>query len=137
MLAVRGPLRTGSLTLAYEPRIFITLNQVPGQSSNSVSYLHRGHFILDLKPTPLWRWFIETRTAYGEYDFSPLSTVIPQTGGTLLPPSQPTLPGAPPVVRDQLVQFAGFKLFYRQDAPLLAPRAVLNLDPSPDLVIYQ
>jgi hypothetical protein len=97
VLAVRGPLRTGSLTLAYEPRIFITLNQVPGQSSNSVSYLHRGHFILDLKPTPLWRWFIETRTAYGEYDFSPLSTVIPQTGGILLPPSQPTLPGAPPV----------------------------------------
>ena len=97
VLAVRGPLRTGSLTLAYEPRIFITVNQVPGQSSNTVSYLHRGHFILDLKPTPLWRWFIETRTAYGEYDFSPLSTVIPQTGGTLLPPAQPTTPTAPPV----------------------------------------
>jgi hypothetical protein len=41
------------------------------------------------------------------------------------------------LVRDQLVQFAGFKLFYRQDAPLLTPRAVIDLDPSPDLIIYQ
>lgn len=41
------------------------------------------------------------------------------------------------LVRDQMVQFAGFKLFYRQDAPLLTPHAVFDLDPSPDLIIYQ
>ena len=41
------------------------------------------------------------------------------------------------LVRDQLVQFAGFKLFYQQDAPLLTPRAVIDLDPSLDLIIYQ
>ena len=41
------------------------------------------------------------------------------------------------LVRDQPVQFAGFKLFYRQDAPPMRPREVLELDPRPDLVIYQ
>jgi hypothetical protein len=41
------------------------------------------------------------------------------------------------LVRDQRVQFAGFKLFYRQDTPLLTPREVIDLDPSLDLIIYQ
>ena len=41
------------------------------------------------------------------------------------------------LVRDQPVQFAGFKLFYRQDAPVMSPEDVLQLEPSPDIVIYQ
>lgn len=40
-------------------------------------------------------------------------------------------------VRDQGVAFSGIKLFYHHDVPLLTPPQVLNLDPSPDLVIYQ
>lgn len=40
-------------------------------------------------------------------------------------------------VRDEPVQFAGIKLFYRQDRPLLSPEEVLQLDPVPNLVIYQ
>jgi hypothetical protein len=40
-------------------------------------------------------------------------------------------------VRDQGVQFAGIKLFYHHDVPLLTPKQVLGLDPVPDLVIYQ
>lgn len=40
-------------------------------------------------------------------------------------------------VHDQGVQFSGIKLFYHHDVPLLTPKEVLNLDPSPDLVIYQ
>jgi hypothetical protein len=40
-------------------------------------------------------------------------------------------------VHDQGVQFAGIKLFYHHDVPLLAPAEVLDLDPVPDLVIYQ
>jgi hypothetical protein len=35
------------------------------------------------------------------------------------------------------VQFTGFKLFYRHDEPLMTPKQVLDLDPAPDLVIYQ
>jgi hypothetical protein len=40
-------------------------------------------------------------------------------------------------VHDQKVQFSGIKLFYHHDDPLLRPEQVLDLDPVPDLVIYQ
>jgi hypothetical protein len=40
-------------------------------------------------------------------------------------------------VRDQLIQYGGIKLFYKQDAPLMTPADVVNLDPSPLVVIYQ
>jgi hypothetical protein len=35
------------------------------------------------------------------------------------------------------VQYTGFKLFYRHDTPLMTPEQVLQLDPAPDLIIYQ
>jgi hypothetical protein len=38
---------------------------------------------------------------------------------------------------DRGVEFAGIKLFYRQDFPLLTPAEVVTLDPAPVLVIYQ
>lgn len=41
------------------------------------------------------------------------------------------------LIRAQPVQFAGFKLFYTYDRPVIQPPDVLNLDPQPDLVIYQ
>jgi hypothetical protein len=41
------------------------------------------------------------------------------------------------LVVGQRVQYTGFKLFYQQDKPLMTPKQVLELDPSPDLVIYQ
>ena len=41
------------------------------------------------------------------------------------------------LVGDQRVQYAGFKLFYRQDQPVMTPRQVLELDPAPHVVIYQ
>ena len=40
-------------------------------------------------------------------------------------------------IRDERVQFAGLKLFYKQDLPLLTPREVVELDPPPNVVIYQ
>jgi hypothetical protein len=40
-------------------------------------------------------------------------------------------------VRKQPVQRAGIKLFYHHDEPLLTPQEVVDLDPFPDLVIYQ
>jgi hypothetical protein len=41
------------------------------------------------------------------------------------------------LIRDQPVQYAGFKLFYQQDKPLLSPREVIEIRPRPLLVIYQ
>jgi hypothetical protein len=40
-------------------------------------------------------------------------------------------------VHDQAVQYGGVKLFYKHDKPLLTPADVLELQPAPDLVIYQ
>jgi hypothetical protein len=40
-------------------------------------------------------------------------------------------------VRDEPVEFAGIKLFYRQDTDLLQPGDLMALDPRPDVVIYQ
>jgi hypothetical protein len=41
------------------------------------------------------------------------------------------------LVRDQRVQYLGFKLFYKQDKPVMTPEQVLELDPPPDVIIYQ
>lgn len=41
------------------------------------------------------------------------------------------------LVRDQPIQYGGFKVFYKQDEPVLAPRDVLRLDPAPAVVTYQ
>lgn len=35
------------------------------------------------------------------------------------------------------VQFAGIKLFYREDTNLFAPEQIMQLSPTPDLIIYQ
>ena len=41
------------------------------------------------------------------------------------------------LVRDQPIQYGGFKLFYDNDDPLLTPEEVLQLDPAPAIVNYQ
>ena len=42
------------------------------------------------------------------------------------------------LVRDQPVQYGGFKLFYDQDYDLLSPEEVLEaLEPNPAVVSYQ
>jgi hypothetical protein len=42
------------------------------------------------------------------------------------------------LVRDQPIQYGGFKLFYEQDAPMLSPEQVLEvLEPNPAVVSYQ
>lgn len=40
-------------------------------------------------------------------------------------------------VHDELIQFAGMKLFLTQDTPLFTAEEVMNLDPVPDVIIYQ
>lgn len=41
------------------------------------------------------------------------------------------------LVRNEPVEFAGVKLFYKQDVPLMSPKEILDLVPSPDVIIYQ
>lgn len=41
------------------------------------------------------------------------------------------------LVRDEPIEFAGVKLFYRQDVPVMTPQEILDLVPAPDVIIYQ
>ncbi|GAA0608674.1 lipoprotein [Virgibacillus siamensis] len=41
------------------------------------------------------------------------------------------------LVKEQPIQYGGFKLFYKIDKPLLTPKQVLKLDPAPAVVNYQ
>lgn len=41
------------------------------------------------------------------------------------------------LVRQEPIQYGGFKLFYGQDAPLLSPKQVVRMDPAPAVVDYQ
>lgn len=41
------------------------------------------------------------------------------------------------IVKKEPVQFGGFKLFYKNDVPLMKPAEVLELEPKPSVIIYQ
>jgi hypothetical protein len=41
------------------------------------------------------------------------------------------------LVRDEPIEFAGVKLFYGQDVPLMTAQEILDLVPAPDVIIYQ
>ena len=40
-------------------------------------------------------------------------------------------------VQDQLIEYGGIKLFYKQDDPVLTPDEIVALDPPALVVIYQ
>lgn len=40
-------------------------------------------------------------------------------------------------VRQQLIEYGGIKLFYKQDSPVMTPEQVVSLKPEPMLVVYQ
>ncbi|SFB98848.1 hypothetical protein SAMN05443252_101331 [Bacillus sp. OV322] len=41
------------------------------------------------------------------------------------------------LVRNQPIQYGGFKLFYKNDQPLMTPKEVLEMDPAPAFINYQ
>jgi hypothetical protein len=65
-------------------------------------------------------------------DFVDLAIMMDGFGGPALKISQYNR-----YIRDDPVQYAGIKLFYKQDRPLMSPADVLGLDPVPDVVTYQ
>jgi len=84
------------LTVSYEPRLYVLVQQYPAQEGQAVSYLNRGRLVLDTTPGPRWRTHVEGRFAFGKYDFLPLSTVATPVPGTGAPPVTPgTTPTAP------------------------------------------
>lgn len=41
------------------------------------------------------------------------------------------------LVRNEPIQYGGFKLFHKNDKPLMTPKQVLQLDPAPAMINYQ
>ncbi|CAA9538514.1 MAG: hypothetical protein AVDCRST_MAG73-1669 [uncultured Thermomicrobiales bacterium] len=41
------------------------------------------------------------------------------------------------LVAEEPIEFHGFKLFYKQDFPLMSPEEILALEPAPHFVVYQ
>ncbi len=101
-VGVRLPGSTSSLTVSYDPRIFIVASSTtaaPGSTARKVSYLHRGYLSADHTIRSRWKLYFNGRGAYGDYDFLPLSTVVPGVGQPSSPgnpvPGSPTTPGVP------------------------------------------
>ena len=110
--SIRLPFRNAALTLAYEPRIFI----IAGPVTQHVSYVHRGRVDVAAQPNPRWSLFLKIVGGYGEYDFNPLSTVLPRApttstdqGGpsgttTSAPSPTTTIPSISTIPNERLVQ---------------------------------
>jgi hypothetical protein len=121
--SLRLPVGPGGLTVSYEPRLFIIGSSTPGEN---VYYLHKGHVALDTQ-APRARYFLTFYGAYGQNDFLPLTTVVPQPGGTGLPPAQE--PGVPPTTQPTPTPTPG-----NGRLPDQRFLAVVNLDGSAGLV---
>ena len=96
-VGVRIPWSSSSLTLSYDPRIFIVASSTtasPGAVARKVSYLHKAYLSAEETIHARWKLYFNGRGAYGDYDFLPLSTVIPGATGTPATPGNP-VPGAP------------------------------------------
>jgi hypothetical protein len=94
--ALTLPFRTWAITLVYEPHLFILAQEYPPVEGDKAAYLHRGRLTLDAHPSPRTRLYANGRFAYGVNDFSPLTTVVTQSGNTGQPPVPPgTTPTAP------------------------------------------
>jgi len=102
IFALRYLGRTGGITVAYEPRIFLS-----SYGTQKAFYLHRLRLNSDVKTSPRMSLFVNARGSFGQNDFSPLVGVggsppttgvpvppagTPTTGTGTVPPSAGTLP---------------------------------------------
>jgi hypothetical protein len=72
----------------------------------------------------------------GLWHFPPPARTRPRSGPPARSPSAKTTK-YDLLVGDEPIQYGGFKLFYRQDEPLLSPEQVLALDPASVVINYQ
>ncbi|HLH23807.1 MAG TPA: hypothetical protein VK066_14890 [Chloroflexota bacterium] len=75
---------------------------------------------------------IQHKDAIELNDFVDLAVMMDGFGGPTLKISQYRR-----YITDDPLEYAGIKLFYKQDHPLMSPADVLALDPVPDVVTYQ
>jgi len=139
-------LKRGNVHLAIDPEFHVKRGEVPGDAYGSVTAA---------EVTIAQKMLAEIVTQNGVTD---KVLVIHQFRFDMLPDKENIKPiphvqiavvmdgfGAPGAksenyttfIHDEPIQYGGIKLFYKQDKPLMTPAAIVALDPSPLVVIYQ
>lgn len=116
----------------------INLGTVAGSDvQRAVSYVHR---LVERENGPdklvLVHQF-ETGIVYGKRNIEPTENVQVALNADGFGGAAAKLSKYDILVRQQPIQYGGFKLFYRQDHPVLSPEEVLQLEPAPAIVNYQ
>ena len=79
----------------------------------------------------------ETGIVYGKQNIEPTDNVQVALNADGFGGAAAKLSKYDILVSQQPIQYGGFKLFYRQDYPILSPEEVLQLKPAPSIVNYQ
>ncbi len=139
-------LKKPNVHLALDPEFSMGKNEVPSTVFGSIDAAQINNatkVLADLvtseklppKVMIIHRFIEEMVTNYKQIKIDPRVQIVMDMDGFGSPENKTTKYQV--YMRDQRVQFAGFKLFYQQDAPVMTPQQVLALDPIPDLIIYQ
>lgn len=143
---VRQFLEQPNVHLALDPEFAIEADEVPGQHIGSITaadVLYAQQYLVDLTTelalppkVLIVHQFLESMIQSKE-EIAPVSGVqlVVVMDGHGPPETKRDTYGA--VIYNEPVEYNGVKLFYDQDFPLLTAREILELDPSPDLIIYQ
>jgi len=139
-------LRKPHVHLAIDPEFHVKRGQIPGESYGSVTSgevtwamqtlgdLVRANNLPD-KIIVLHQFREDMLPDKGNIKPLPNVDLVVMMDGWGLPTAK--IANYNTFVRDELIQYGGIKLFYRQDDPLLTPSEVVKLDPTPLVVIYQ
>jgi hypothetical protein len=132
--------------LAIDPEFHVKRGQIPGESYGSVTAaevnwtmqtlgdLVRQHNIPD-KIIILHQFRDDMLPEKAQIKPMPNVDLVVMMDGWGLPGAK--IANYNHFVRDELIQYGGIKLFYRQDDPLMTPKDVVELEPTPLIVIYQ
>jgi hypothetical protein len=143
---VRDLLALPNVHLAIDPEFAVAEGQIPGEYIGSVpaeSITYAQQVLAEISATQGIPPKILIVHQFREDMIAGKSRLAPYPGVQLVIDADGY--GAPELktavynflVRDEPIEFAGVKLFYRQDMPLMTAQEILALVPAPDVIIYQ
>jgi hypothetical protein len=132
--------------LAIDTEYSVNAGQVPGVDLGTVSgyevqqavrYMDRLVEKEDIPDKLVVVHQFETGIVYGKQNIQPTDDVQVSLNADGFGRAPNKLTKYDTLVRQQPIQYGGFKVFYRQDYPILSPDEVLQLEPAPAVVNYQ
>ncbi len=132
--------------LAIDTEYAVGPGQVPGVNLGTVAgsdiqravrYMHRLVEQEDIPDKLVVVHQFETGIVYGKQNIRPTKNVQVSLNADGFGGAAAKLSKYDILVSQQPIQYGGFKIFYRQDFPVLSPEEVLQLEPAPAIVNYQ